>query len=902
MYKIKDALLLLQNLKQDGAQCGTSFRGQNLKEMLRSCSHYNTQAREDALTGLKDLFQNNPGILKDNLNAVLQQILRLTTDIESSVRKRFLVLISVTFKALSDTEISPFFSNIVAYLCSAMTHIDETIRLHSLKFLDLCLEFFPQLVKERAKNIVLNFTNVVSVKKSGMPKSSGVPIKTELKAKVMSQKMQLEVLSQLNRLLRVVFGNGIDQNEISSHFSSPSNSHAKFGSPNQSNTKPIDPSNNLKNDGNGDYGNTSISSSIVSNTPAILVSNFSLKTTASEFKTSTTNEDWLKEFVSSLAPVLFEYWVECCPAEFSVNLIPIRKVSVSLQIMKEILEILVTLVESCERNISHPEWFRLFLNNELGHLVNVHFNPVFPLSFTLQQSGRKSKVQPVESITDVKLNILIAQLLSYYIGDIENYPKWPSKILTYIQEVLVAQLTNRQRSQFIASDIKCLTCLVIKMHSIDMPKHLEDKKVQLLEVIYQLFDSSCATLKVWLDFVAEIINGARNEPTIIVLVKWLKSLLKILNKDITQDLKYEIFFICKSGILQRFPHLTNAIAEELPRVFAVEYFSRLSEKLQRIVIEVLYHNGQVPSRELYGVLATLCHSGCLSVPVFEYLLLVIHQLVHSSSPVTTLGDYLSFILSITIGHTQKQLEHFQTNAEGQPNCYNFKEINKLYTVVAEFENNNANPQITKESWEHENKVIEIICQVLAQSDYCSRFLEMLEAALCKLFSKYPTLPVDIVYRLLYLTGNLLHLTKDSDTREWSIKHLSSVATWCAVVWHFLLKVSVEFGKVNFMQTLARQLKAVISKLCKSSETVLKIMLGLFIPCTMTGCNPQLTCQVLTEVLKELKDTIPPVHLSVLNDLYKNLESASTKKILDSQIFSDFKYQYQICAKRSLMCD
>ena len=174
----------LQNLKQDEGQSGSNLRGQNLKELLRSCSHYNTKAREDTLSGLKDLFQNNPGVLKDNLNAVLQQTLRLMTDIEGSVRNRLLGLLSLIFQSLFQTEVSPFFANVVAYLCSAMTHLDESIRLDSLKFLDLCLECFPRLVKVHAKNIVLNFINVISMKKSDVVTNSRIPKKTQWKATI----------------------------------------------------------------------------------------------------------------------------------------------------------------------------------------------------------------------------------------------------------------------------------------------------------------------------------------------------------------------------------------------------------------------------------------------------------------------------------------------------------------------------------------------------------------------------------------------------------------------------------------------------------------------------------------------------------------------------------------------
>ena len=886
-FKARSVNISQQNLKQDIEQSGTNLKGRHLKELLRSCSHYNIKAREETLSGLKDLFQNYPGILKDNLNAALQQILHLMTDVESSVRKRLLALLSVIFQSLSETEISPFFASIVAYLCSAMTHLDESIRSDSMKFLDLCLDAFPRLVKAHAKNIIINFINVISMKKSDVVNSSGVVIKSEWKAKVMSQQTQLQVLSQLNRLLRVVCVDSPNPqcSKINSKFSrSSSNEDTSTKSPSSTSTKP-NPVTIIE---------MSASSCQVSNLQPTLVSSFSLKTT-SEFENSTTSVDWLKEFVCSLTPVFFEYWVECCPAEFTVNLIPIKKVPVSLQIMKEILEILLTLVESCKKNTSDPEWFHSFLNNEVGCLVQTHFTPVFPLSFRVHQSERKSTAHSVESITDVKMNILIAQILTYYIGG--NSLKSPSSVLVYLQDMLNAQLTNKQQFKLIASDMKSITSLIMKIYSLDMPQYLEEKKILLLDVLYQLFESShSATLNIWLDFLAEVVHDASNqkESMVLILAKWLKSLLNILNKDITQEFKYKILFIYKSGILQRFPHLTDAIADELPRIFAVANYSKFNMKLQKLVLEIFYHNNQVPSRELYGILVKLCNSGCLLLQVFEYLLFVIHEVVHSSSTVLTLANYLSFMLTVTMGHTQKQLEHIQTETHGQPYCYNFKEISEVYTIVGDFASRNVDLQVTKESWERASKLNEVVCQLLAQSDYSTRFLEMLKVPLLEFFSKYPTLPLEVVYRLLYLVKHLLNFRKDGEAEDHChSKLLTAIATWCSVLWHFLVKICAETRvKVYFMIVLANQLKAIMSGLCKSSETILKKMLDLFT--IYAEHDPELTCEVVTDMLQELKITLGPIHLSLLNDLCKILKTAADNKKLNSSTFSCFEEQYKIC--------
>ena len=846
-------IMLLQNLRPDDDPDECGFKSQKLKDLLNACSHYNIQARKDALSNLKDLFQKQPGVLREQLNAVLQRILGLATDLEGSVRKSFLMLILLIFKSISETGISPFFGRIVAYLCSAMTHLNEGIRLDSMKFLDLCLEYFPHLVKENPKNILVNFMNVISVEKSNVTKSSGIYIKTELKAKVTSQKTQFEVLTRLNHLLEVVFGNACRSSDIvDSNLAKLSGVCSEFNLPTKStDTEHVDltaiasgydgnsshssiQSNHFDDIKNGkniisnDKSTTNAGTSDFKRSPAssnsrpILVSNFTVKTVSSELELSGSNEKWLKELISSLSPLLLEYWVECCPVEFSMNLIPIKR-SLSLQIMKEILEIFVTLVKSLE-NVTDESQFLEFLNGSLRAQVNAHFVKVFPFSFTLQQSGKKSKAESVESVTDFRLNILIAQLLSYYIPFLEDgindLPRWASEVITYLLKVLCGNTTTKLTT----SDIISLTQLV-QAFLLNLPEEFENEKAQLLQSIFKMFETSRATSnakKVLLDFLVKIVDSRRNHSGTIftILDKWLKSLLRMLDKDITQDLKYEILFICKSGILQGFPNLTEAMAKELPRVFTVENFSKLSEKVQRLVIEILYHCGQIPPCQLYGVLATLSNSGSLSLPVFKYLLFAIHQLVHSNTVLTAIGDYLGFILSVAIGHTQDKLDRIQAHEKQQSNGYNFKEVSEPHTIVAEFENSSISAQITNEGWEYASKVIEIVCHVLAQSDYSSRLLEMLRTPLCKLFSKYTTLPIQAVYRLLYLVKTLLYLARNPDSSD-STELLSIIGVWCAVLHHFLLKVAAEFGKVNVIPTLTSHLQAVISDLCKSSEIILK---------------------------------------------------------------------------------
>ena len=832
------------------------------------------KARENAVLELKNLLQNSPKILRDNLNTILQRMLSLMMDPEGSVRKLFLGLMSLIFNSLSENEISPFFSNILAHLCSAMSHLNENVRLDSFKFLDLCLTRYPQLIKGNPQNIITNFINLISVGKSSDKKGGSISMDRKVRAEILTQKRQLEILRRLNHLLCVVFDNGSSNPKDSSCAALTSNNNSKV---------PVN-------------GNNSTTLSV----NPILISNFTLATAPAEFQALSGNGKWLIEIISSLAPVLYEYWVESC-ADKSW-----KRGSISLQVMKEILEILLTIYKNLQKSISNLNSLKDVFNCKALCQFYSYFNEHFPLNFSSLQSGRESK----ESITSIQLNILIAQVMSYYIhyNESASLEQSTSKIIIYLKNVLTGKVSKRQQAEFDESQIKALVELV-KMFLFNLSEKFENNKVQLLQSMCNLFENSSVTLhtkSVLVDLLAEMLDFTRShgESVITILDRWLCSLLNYIDKNINNDLKYKIFLVCKLGIIRRFPILHNAVIEKLPWVFAVENFSKMNEKVQQIVIEILYYTKQVPSRKLYEILAKLCNCGCLSLQVLEYLLFVVHQLVHGwqeSSFVKDLTNYLSFILSIVIGHTQDKLEEIQVNGKEHHSYYTFKEISELYTIIAEFECSEGTTQITEESWIHTNCTIEIICQHLAQSDHCGKFYEMFEASLWKFFNKFPVLPVEVLYRLLYLLQKLVQLAKKTDTGCNSSEQSKTLSPWFLVIWHFLTKIRTEFGNVSLILLLTRDLIKCISKLCQSEGT-LKDMLDLFSPCILSvvpGNNLQLTCCVLTEMLKELQDALTLIHLPVLDDIYKNLDSAAGEWKLSGQVFSDFKYQYQISTRRFL---
>lgn len=938
-FKARSINIVQHTKNQDGGgEEPVNFKHQTLKDLLSSCSHYNTQAREEALVGLKDLIEKHPGVLKENLNDIFQRVLGKITDIESTVRRAFLSLIWSSFRGLTEEEIAPFFPNVVAYLCSAMTHLNEGVRLDSMKFLDHCLRYYPRLLSNHSKNIILNFINVISSEKGDQGATKKVGIR---KAKVnTSQKIQLQVLTRLNHLLQVILSVGCDGGYGDSSgggsgydgIGGGRSGDRKVGSTNTSSGSKLTVSNTTINFGttsNGGIGTLLIPSGtkeVFTRNEVILVSDFSLKSSwagSSDLHSSSVdllrNEVKLMELIASLSPVLFEYWVECCPAEFAMNLIPVKKTTVSLQIMKEILEIFVTLIESLKKIISNQEVFSMFLKEKLFAHFYGHFVSVFPMSFTLQHSGSKKekKDEGNQSISDVSMNLLICQLLSHFVHcakqDDSNLPKWVIEVVHYLSEILVRKASgNNSQSPISLTDIKSLTQLV-KVFIVSIPVRCDDLKVKLLKSMFQLHEATHVmsnTKKVLLQFLEDVLttlNHYEISPSLkAILDDWLCSLLKIAsNKDISSVVVHKVFSVCKLGILQMFPSIVTALIKVLPAIFRVENFKRFSEETQLLVIEVLYHLKQAPTRKRFEIFSILSNSGTLSLKVFQYLLQVLHQV---SSPdvsnqevhVSTAPDFLSFLLSVLVGRPEKKLAQLQTQKKSTKNFQHpLGKDNILVTEPKEyysFIRADQDVETLKKDWEYQMSMTNIICQYLQLSDYSGTLLDVMAPSICKLFGQYRTLPLSVVYRLLCLVKTLLSLATENHNKDDGNDDdlMAYSAKWCALIWLFFFPLNSDSRHGEFFQAIMKDLKELLIKLCKISHGMLQNMLGLFLTYTSsTDNNCTLTCQVLTDMLKLLLKDVPNVCQKSVKRLYENLDHVFNAGMIDSQIFSDFKYQVSV---------
>ncbi|KAJ1967604.1 rRNA processing protein, partial [Dispira parvispora] len=102
--------------------------------------------RKEAVQGLEEIVRQHPEHLVQNLGAVVHALVRLFVDDEPVLRKLVRQFCQTHLAQVPLTGLAPFHSLIMAFTCSAMTHIEEDIRLDGLRLLDNWVDIFPTIM------------------------------------------------------------------------------------------------------------------------------------------------------------------------------------------------------------------------------------------------------------------------------------------------------------------------------------------------------------------------------------------------------------------------------------------------------------------------------------------------------------------------------------------------------------------------------------------------------------------------------------------------------------------------------------------------------------------------------------------------------------------------------------
>ncbi|KAJ1911846.1 rRNA processing protein, partial [Tieghemiomyces parasiticus] len=207
-FKSQSIVLTKQNLHTEslGGQA-TNSRNLSLTDLIPQLKHYSGVVRRDALKGLADLLTTHPHVLVENVGTVVNSLARLFVDDEPVIRKAVRRLCHDHLRHVPESKMAAFYPTILAYVCSAMTHIDEDIRIDGLRLLNTWVELLPgYMARHRHKllPIYLDMLRLETRSKAGA--TSGVTKSVNSRTQNWSQNVRIEVMSSLLAFLRAVSG------------------------------------------------------------------------------------------------------------------------------------------------------------------------------------------------------------------------------------------------------------------------------------------------------------------------------------------------------------------------------------------------------------------------------------------------------------------------------------------------------------------------------------------------------------------------------------------------------------------------------------------------------------------------------------------------------------------------
>lgn len=400
-----------------------------LQDLLSQVGHYSVTTRQEALAGLKDLFQRHEYLLQENLGIVIKRVAEKMTDSDPSVRQSLLLLLCFVFPLVPQERMAPFSPLVTAHLSCAMTHIYDDIQHDSLGFLELCLRYFPNLMVTSSSQLIQNFVGMISHQTTsgtkmskGLQHKAGKGLSVNPKGKLSSLRSRLKVLQQLLAFLKAL--------ESSTNSCQGENPFSSKNHVDLSSKKPV-----FHFEKHLPTQVQVLQHSVEE--PILLPFNldntsmFGVPSTNTESKSNIlTDGQQAKDFMQTIVPLLLECWIECDPAQMTTGLPGSVMSSSSIDVMLAITEILKVIFKATQRNpTKNPNVFQQSgncLKDAYFKDINQHFMSFFPFmaSHTPSIKGKrkpgKSSQQAVGEKTGtavLALNLAICEIMLQFVGN-----------------------------------------------------------------------------------------------------------------------------------------------------------------------------------------------------------------------------------------------------------------------------------------------------------------------------------------------------------------------------------------------------------------------------------------------------------------------------------------------------
>lgn len=114
-----------------------------MTELLVQSRHYSVPVKREAINEIDQLVKQHPYLIHEHLLAIVTSIAHLVADASPSVRHATLDLLRDVADALPGPALVSVSQGLVLFTLSALSNLDESIRIDALKVLDLLLDKIP---------------------------------------------------------------------------------------------------------------------------------------------------------------------------------------------------------------------------------------------------------------------------------------------------------------------------------------------------------------------------------------------------------------------------------------------------------------------------------------------------------------------------------------------------------------------------------------------------------------------------------------------------------------------------------------------------------------------------------------------------------------------------------------
>ncbi|GAA6007619.1 hypothetical protein JCM10207_006411 [Rhodosporidiobolus poonsookiae] len=142
-FAAKSIALPSQSLSEAPKSAPTSRRNLTLPELLVQCRHYSVPVKREALSEISQLLTTHPYLLTQHLLPLTTTLAHLVPDASASVRQSTRDLLRLVAGGLAPSTMASISPGVVLFTLSALSALDDPVRIDALKVLDLLLEVIP---------------------------------------------------------------------------------------------------------------------------------------------------------------------------------------------------------------------------------------------------------------------------------------------------------------------------------------------------------------------------------------------------------------------------------------------------------------------------------------------------------------------------------------------------------------------------------------------------------------------------------------------------------------------------------------------------------------------------------------------------------------------------------------